>query len=343
MIETTSLWLLRLPGLHIGDVRRLRTNVRVMAVTVGWIAALSLLGVTWAAIFGFFDLVLTTLHLLLPLATLTAAMTFQVYWGAATFPTELVAGAACFRDSQRIESLAARFVSNVTRRWWLTFVFLLGAVALILVAKSVLGLEEAVLTSSIPRGWSDPVTFPKVALAIVWALPAVALAAVGIHGLLALQLIIQRTAAEEVVDVPVFVLPRIRRIVMFSQVGALVFSVDVFLYYVATFGRPGLFSFAFIAASALIGVLTLMHPHLAYHMTLRRMQERLSAEIRRAAEDALRSVETSAPERVRVMTQISSDPPVTWPYDPRVVASLTLAPLVSFAVGFLGLITRGAR
>jgi hypothetical protein len=120
------------------------------------------------------------------------------------------------------------------------------------------------------------------------------------------------------------------------QFAAIAWSADVLLYYIATFSSPGLTSFWFVVGATVVGFASLLLPHLAFHLPLRRMQARLSARIRVEAEAALASQASAISERVRILAVLASDPPITWTYDLRVIFPFTLGPLISAAVGFLG-------
>ncbi len=271
---------------------------------------------------------------------LTWAMALQVYWPALAFPIPFLAALPAYSDKEAVRLIAA----GIVRRRLLDRVPpLLGAlfgIAIVLVAfiRSGESGADPLVISTFGREWFGQSAAPKLALSALWAAIMGALLFTGCSALLGLWQLFIRLSEADTVDVPVFVVPRVRHMVLLGEVVGAVWAADILMAYVATFNRAGVLSIAFFIGATIVGFGTFLVPHLSIHLSLRRMEHRITAQMAAHAKTVLES--GSAAEDLRVLREISSGLPSTWPYDLGFVAPFALAQVAAAAVGLLGLTVR---
>ncbi|MBI2324287.1 MAG: hypothetical protein HYU87_04935 [Chloroflexi bacterium] len=325
------IWLFRVRGFTPRDPERWSTVLWASASSAGWALLLYLGGLAWAWSFGFdalFRATAVTAHLPAALALMVAG----TYWGAITLDLKLRPALLCFSEKARTEVMATLgawtgvrpAAVGIIATWLLAIAVMAHAAGVLFAGDSWIGAPE--------KEWFGETTVPKALLILIWATPTGAVVGTGIWGFLVLLAIIVRLGSDNLVEHPVFVVPRLREFVLYEQFIALAWSGYVLQAYVATFGERGPIAFWYVVSTTLLALAALVLPHVAFHLALRRLESRLSAEIRQDAEDALKRSDTSAVERVRILASIAVVPTYTWLYDLRLVLSFTVGPLASAAL-----------
>lgn len=264
-------------------------------------------------------------------------MALQLYWGPLAFRMQFAAAVPAYSDEEATRSIGA----SVLARWetgrvppalGALFGLILVSVAFARGGQSDL---NPLIVSGFGREWFTGAVVPKFALSASWAMILGTLMFTGSAGLWRLWQMFIQLAEQDTVDIPIYVLPRVRHVVLLGEFVGAAWAADVLLAYTATFNRAGVLSFSFVVAATIVGFATLLLPHLSIHLSLRRMEHRLGAQVARRAQEALDS-KPSPIDTLRILGHILSDSPKTWPYDLGFVLPFVLGQVATAGVGLLG-------
>ncbi len=306
-----------------------------------WSVGLFAVGLVLSTVAGFSSLFLRTPAAYLgPLGVFVVS--FGVHWGTNRLPAALHEAASCFEEARRAETIVGHRLRNMYRFrpaaigilvWQLVALALASAFAANRDLLSAVGFDGA-----FERSWFEgPSLVAKFLLLVVYGIPVAALLIGPGYGLVQNLLVVSELSGENLRPIVSYVVPRLRSLVNFYTLGAIQWSVGVFMFVLLFSNHPGAIAVLIVFITAMMGIALVLLPHLLFHESLVRSERKVTSEL---ADEATLLLKSTVPaERLSAYEAIRAAPGATWLYDLGGYVSLFASQLPALAyVSFRALV-----